>query len=153
MLFTDLRHAARALLRTPSFTMLAIGTLALGVGASTAIFSALYRLQFAPLPFETSERLVNLARTQADQGFFISPQPEVVRAWQEHATTLEQVALIVHEQVTLTGAGEPVELNGARVSPQIADMLHVSPLIGRMLTAQDAVDTVARVLSQRALTG
>lgn len=149
MNLSDFRHAARALLRTPSYTLLAMGTLALGIGANTAIFSAVYRLQFRPLPFETADRLVNLARTRADEGFFLSPQPDVVRAWQEHTQTLEHVAMAVTEPQTLSGFGDPVELRAGRVSAELAAMLEVPPLLGRMLTDQDvASDGAVVVLSE-----
>jgi putative ABC transport system permease protein len=149
LLLSDYRHAARTLLRTPGFAMLTIATLGLGVGASTAIFSALYRLQFAPVPFEDADRLVNLARTRLEEGFFLSPGPDVVAAWQAESKTLEHVAYIVTDEQTLTESGEAAALRGGRATHSLFDALGVEPLVGRTFTPEEAgADAPVVVLSE-----
>jgi len=149
LLLSDIRYAARSLTRKPGFALLAIATLGLGIGATTTIFSALYRLVYEQLPFETADRFVNLVRTRDGEGFFLSPTPGVVQAWQERTQLLEQVAMSVTTELTLTGRGDPVALRGARVSPDLAPMLQVEPLIGRTITQDDvAADAKVVVLSE-----
>ncbi|HEX2167205.1 MAG TPA: ADOP family duplicated permease, partial [Longimicrobiales bacterium] len=138
-MLTDIRYAIRSLTRRPGFAILAVATLGLGIGANTTIFSALYRLNYEQLPYETADRLVTLARTQAGEGFLLSPSPAVVAAWAEQSRLLEDVAFAVPVDMTLTGRGEPVALNGARLTAGLPEMLREKPVLGRMFTEAEAV--------------
>ena len=140
MLLSDYRHGFRALARRPGFALLAIVTLGIGVGATTTIFSALYRLNYAQLPYETADRLVTLGRTQEGQGFFVSPTPQLVDEWRQHSQLLEQVVMAIPLDLTLLGEGEPTSLQGARVTTGLPEMLGESPLLGRTFTEDEAAD-------------
>jgi predicted permease len=151
LLAADLRYAFRMLTRKPGFALLAIATLALGIGACTAIFSAVYRLHFQPLPYPDAERLVNLARTREGEGFFLSPTPLMVEAWQKQAATFEHVVMIAHVEENLLGEGDPVALEGARISAALPRMLRQRPLLGRMFTAAEAAEEAPVVVLSESL--
>ncbi|HEX6053877.1 MAG TPA: permease prefix domain 1-containing protein, partial [Gemmatimonadaceae bacterium] len=78
---SDIRFAARQMRRSPVFTMLAIVTLSLGIGATTAIFSVVNRLLLNPIPFADGDRIVNLNRENLQGTLFVTPTPELVDAW------------------------------------------------------------------------
>jgi len=129
-MFQDLRYGVRMLRKHPGFTLIAMLTLALGVGANTAIFSVVNALVLRPLPYPDSDRLVWVEEIskQTDTG-----QPAWgghFLAWQEHSQTLANIAAIDGGTRTLTGAGEPERVEVGPVSAGCLPLFGVQPLIG-----------------------
>jgi hypothetical protein len=147
----DTRFAARALLRAPGFTAVVVGTLALGIGANTAIFSVVHAVLLRSLPFPGADRFVRIAM-QFDpgdgSGSTTSAAPvsfqdlEVLRS---RSRTLSNLGTYDLEAVTLSGRGEAVHLNGVRISPQVMAMLEATPLMGRLLEPREEGSGLDRV--------
>ena len=135
----DFRYATRLLLRSPSFTIVAIAALALGIGANTAIFSVVDTLLLRPLPYTEADRLAviwehNLPRDRKNN--VVSPGNFI--HWQElNQSFTELSALSMTFRTTLTGAGEATELPVQYVSAGIFRILGVRPALGRDFTPQD----------------
>ena len=147
----DTRFAARALLRAPGFTAVVVGTLALGIGANTAIFSVVHAVLLRSLPYPGADRFVRIAiQFDPDDGSGIktSAAPvsfqdlEVLRS---RSRTLSNLGTYVPEAVTLSGRGEAVHLNGVRISPQVMAMLEATPLMGRLLEPREEAAGLDRV--------
>ena len=135
----DLRFAVRGLRRSPVFAVTVLATLALGIGANTAIFSFVDALLLRPLPYPEPDRLVTIWQDYTETGgpeqeWFTPPDFADVR---EHASTIEAVTLIDGFGATLTNAGEPVLLNGGLVSVEWFDVVGVTPALGRGFAADD----------------
>jgi predicted permease len=143
----ELRYAIRSLRRSPSFTAAAIGTLAIGIAASAAIFSILHAVVLAPLPYRQPDRLAALWEVMED-GRLWRPAPATFRAWREHARSFESLAAFGGATWTLAGenGAEPVSLRGVRVTPDYFTVLGVAPVVGRAFLAEDAVSGAAPVL-------
>ncbi|MDH3222321.1 MAG: ABC transporter permease, partial [Gemmatimonadota bacterium] len=134
----DLRYGARVLRRTPTFTAMAVLTLALGIGATTAIFSLVYSVLLAPLPYPQPDELVRVWETspQGDPRNPVSSGNAV--DWQERVasfTTLGAYGGVA--PLTLTGEGEPARVNVARITPAVFEVLRVDPVVGRVLADED----------------
>jgi putative ABC transport system permease protein len=126
----DLRYALRSLLRAPAFLAVAVATLALGIGANGAIFSAVNAVLLRPLPFPDADRLVFVwGRTAADSQSAVS-WPEFVD-WREQNRSFEAMAVWRPQSVTLTGSGEPERLIGAFVTASLFPLLGATPQLGR----------------------
>lgn len=136
-LLRELRYAVRTLRKSPGFSAAAIATLALGIAASTTIFSILHSVVLAPLPYREPERLAVLWEVGPD-GRLWRPAPASLRAWREHARSFEGLAAFQGATWTLTGEGEPISLHGSRVTPEYLDLLGVSPLFGRGFRPEEA---------------
>jgi putative ABC transport system permease protein len=126
----DLRHGVRLLRRSPAFTILAVLTLALGVGATTAIFSVADPVLFRPLPFPNADRLVVVGERDAD-GTMSNVGYATYADLNREARTLERAAAAGSWQVTLDGHGAPERVDGQRVSASFFSMLGVRPALGR----------------------
>ncbi|MFT3782292.1 MAG: ABC transporter permease [Nibricoccus sp.] len=135
-MFSDLRYALRQLIKAPGFAAVAILTLALGIGANTAIFSVVNTLLFKPLPYPDSENIINVWETP-NTGGIASASGGVYMDWEDTATQLEYIAAMHNSSRNLTGTGDPVRLNGAEVSADFLRVLGVKPLLGRDLTHGD----------------
>jgi predicted permease len=129
----EIRHATRRLLRAPAFTGAAVITLALAIGANTAIFAVVERVVLNPLPYPDSDRLILLEHAAR-----LRMSAETYRHFAERARTLAHVAIWDDTEVTLTGDGEPERLRIVRVTPSLGDVLRVRPARGRWLVASDA---------------
>src|SRR5207237_2702868 len=139
-LFQDLRHALRSLTRTPGFTIAAVLTLALGIGATTAVFSVLYGVGLRPLPYPNAARIVRVIQLLPPRNGQIESiragiSQEQLRDWRSQ--TLSGIALYGASAATLTGTNDPVRLNGARVSPALFSILGVRPLMGRTFVKEE----------------
>ena len=125
----DLSYALRRLRQAPGFTLVAVATLALGIGATSAIFSVVNAVLLRPLPFPEPGRLVRVAQTWEGRPAIYSPQNFLDVAVQ--ATSFSSLAAIDTNGVTLTGQGAAARLEGAEVSAAFFDVLRVRPLHGR----------------------
>ena len=135
-LLQDFRFAARLLIKAPSFSLSAILTLALGIGATTAIFSVIYGVLLRPLPYPSPDQIVRLweQNERGGQMNFADPNFEDVRS---QARNLTSVAEYSSEPETVSGAIEPARLNAASVSKDFFDVLGVHPLLGRSFAADE----------------
>ncbi|MEW6160224.1 MAG: ABC transporter permease [Verrucomicrobiota bacterium] len=136
-MFNDIRIALRLLFQSPSFTAIAVLTLALGIGANTAIFSVMNTLMFRPLPYDDPEELVRLFRTSTQSRSW----PHSVANYFDYAaqtTTLEHVTGLKFTRFSLAVPGEPAEtLRGLAVTSEFFPMLRVTPALGRVFSAEE----------------
>src|SRR5262245_11911485 len=126
-LWQDLRYGARMLLKKPGFTLIAIGAIALGIGANTAIFSVVNAALLRPLPYEEAERLVVLYETNPQQGrdeMDVS-YPNFVD-WRAQSQSFEQLAAYLSGGMVLTGKDEPAGVHVSAVSARSEE--HTSEL-------------------------
>lgn len=140
-LIRDLRHGVRHLSKAPGFTVTAVLTLALGIGATTAIFTLVYDVLLKPLPYTHSERLVV---TQEQVAEFRDLYPRLpmnanhFTAWQQNSRSLESIALMEEKSVPLGTGGNPLQVEVLAATPGIFPVLDVAPQIGRAFTAEEA---------------
>src|SRR5215475_7567908 len=137
-LWQDLRYGARMLLKRPSFTLIATLTLALGVGANTAIFSVVDAVLLRPLPFREAGRLMMLGTVGTREGDALSSvsYPNFVD-WRAQSGSFERLAAFRVRSFTLTGSGEPARLNGVVASAELFALLGVAPSLGRSFRAEE----------------
>lgn len=134
-LIQDIRYGLRQLRRSPGFTVVAVVTLALGIGVNTAIFSVVNPVLIHGLPYPHADRLVLLAQANKDNGpglddwWYVAP-PQFL-AWKKDSDVFEDVAAVMGLDVTLTGAGEPARLRAKRVTANFLPLLGVQPALGR----------------------
>ena len=141
----DIRTAVRALALRPGFTLIALATLALGIGANAAIFSVVDAVLLRPLPFANADRLVMpwefSPEVQQRAGFDRLPaSPADVTDFIERNTTFEQLASLRAERVNLTGGGEPERIGAVRVSRNFLTTLGVQPVHGRDFVETDGAE-------------
>ncbi|HEX8501472.1 MAG TPA: ABC transporter permease [Pyrinomonadaceae bacterium] len=144
-LLKDVRFGARSLWRRPGFTLVAVVTLALGVGANTAIFSVVNAVLLKPLPLKEAERLVLVYETtaQTPRDYVSVPNLEDYRAG---ARSFEGFATFVPQSVNLTGGGsEPERVVGAFVTSSFFPVVGVEPRLGRALLPEDDAQGGGRV--------
>ncbi|HLJ50627.1 MAG TPA: ABC transporter permease [Bryobacteraceae bacterium] len=134
-IWRDIIHGARILRKSPGFTIAAVLTLALGIGANTAIFSVVRAVLFNSLPYPNLERLVVLHEALPYSDLNVS-WPDFLD-WRKQNRVFEKMAAYVAAGFTVSGAEEPVIVPGALVSPEIFDLLGVQPALGRLFTASD----------------
>jgi predicted permease len=132
----DLRFAFRQLAQSPGILAIAVLTLALGIGANTAIFSIVDALLLRPLPYAEPDRIVQVWEVPNTGGFAITCGG-VFMDWQDHATQLEFIAAAHPADKNLTGGGEPIRLSGLEVSADYLRVLRVNPVLGRGFSPQD----------------
>jgi putative ABC transport system permease protein len=142
----DVRQAARALARRPVFTVVAVATLAIGIGASTAMFSLVDVVLLRPLPYAQPERLVSVAEVTAQGGLNVT-SPYNVTQWREQSGTLAAIATWVDRPFNVTGE-EPAVVAGRWASDNYFGVLGVRPLLGRLFVSGDEDQDLA-VLSHR----
>ena len=135
----DVSYSVRVLLKSYAFTIVVVLTLALGIGANTAIFSFANGILLRPLPYPQSDRLAVVDETALKRGVDSAAvsYPNFLD-WREQNTVFEDIA--VHfgtSRFGLSGAGEPVELRGTRVSQGLFEILRVAPQLGRTFTADE----------------
>ena len=133
----DVRYAFRALVRRPGFTAVAVITLALGIGANTAIFSVVYGVLLRPLDYPQAERLVALRETNALKQPDAQIAPGNFLEWQRQSTVFSDLAAYRTVSYNLTGDGEPERLLSGRVSTGLFKTLRVQPIAGRDFLAEE----------------
>jgi len=132
----DVRFALRTLANKPGFTCLAVLTLALGIGANTAIYSVIDGVLLHPIPFSEPERLVALyQKTHSSQKNAVS-YPNLLD-WQHQSQTFEAIAGVRDDGFTLTTHGQPEPVMGLMVSSNFFSVLRVQPLLGRTFTREE----------------
>ena len=140
----DLRYAIRRILKSPGFTLVSVITLALGIGANSAIFSVVNGVLLKPLPFKDPDRLVGIYHVSEGRRSTMSgPNFTDVRRLSE---TLSDAAAISRYRTILTGQGEPVRLNAADVSAGFFDLLGIRPQLGRGFRAEENLPGSAKVV-------
>jgi putative ABC transport system permease protein len=143
----DLKYALRVLVRQPGITFVAVLTLALGIGANAAIFSAVNAILLRPLPYADPERLVMLWEKRPAEGVLnnvVAPADFV--DWTSLATSFDGMAALISLPADLTGAGDPVRLRAGAVSPSFFDVFGVSPVLGRTFRAEEGAVGQHRVV-------
>jgi putative ABC transport system permease protein len=135
-LLQDVRFGIRMLVKKPGASLVAILTLALGIGANAAIFSIVNTVLLRPLPYKDPERLVALWENIPSQG-----QSRVSPAnffdWKKQSTSFEDMSTYGGSAMTLTGVGEPEQLSGTRVSAGYFDVVGIKPMLGRAFLADE----------------
>jgi predicted permease len=138
-LVQDIRYALRQLRKSPGFTAVAAITLALGIGANTAIFSVVHTVLLAPLPYRDVDRLTMVwgrNPSSGDEQFPISAGD--FTDWKQKNDAFEDIAASYDSEVTLTGGGEPKLVLGYAISPNYFRILDVAPKMGRSFTEEEA---------------
>ncbi|MGH9319044.1 MAG: ABC transporter permease, partial [Vicinamibacteria bacterium] len=135
------RHVSsltRRLSRSPMFTLVSVVTLALGIGATTAIFSVVHGVLLKPLPFDEPEELVGVWHEAPGLGFDdLNQAPAFHYTYRDENRVFDDVGMWQNSQVTLTGVAEPERVSALRVTDGILTLLRVKPAIGRVFTAED----------------
>jgi len=131
----DARYALRILRKSPGFTLVAVLTLALAIGANTAIFSVVNAVMLKPLPFQQPNRIVQVAEKNDKLNLPIFAASVLnFLSWREQTQTFKELGALAVSNYTLTGSGEPEQLTGNRISPALTRVLGISPLVGRAFT-------------------
>jgi len=134
----QLRYTVRKLLRAPLFSVVAVLTLAVGIGANAAIFSVVDGVLLKPLPFKDPERLVGIWHTAPGLGFDeVNQSPALHFTYAAESRTFESVGMWDNQQASITGLAEPEQVDAMGVTYQTLPMLGVQPTIGRTFTEQD----------------
>ncbi len=137
-LLQDLRYGARMLLKKPGFTLIAVLTLALGVGANTAIFSVINSLMLRPLPFREPDKLFQVWESNVKLGYNETDASYPNFAdWRDQNQVFEQIAIYSGGTYNLAGAAEPERIEGAIVAPAFFPLLGVKPTLGRVLAPEE----------------
>jgi putative ABC transport system permease protein len=137
-LWHDLRYGARLLLKDPGFTFIAVITLALGIGANSAIFSVVNALVLKPLPFEHLDRLVSIRESLPNQGLkatAVSPADFI--DWRSQTTAFQELAAYRIRDITITSTGEPELVRGAFISADFFSALKLNAVTGRTLLPEE----------------
>ena len=150
ILWRDLKYGIRTLARSPGFTAIAVLTLALGIGANTAIFSVVDSVLLAPLPYRQPERLV-VVWQKNPLGHYISPSYPDVQDWQRSTRSFEAMGAFISRSFDLTGPGSAAHVDGWQTSAGFIKTMGVTPVLGRDFTAEEDQPGGARVamLSER----
>lgn len=137
-LIQDIRYGIRMLWKNPSFTLVAVLTLALGIGACTAIFSVADTILLRSLPYYEPDRLVTVTETLPQMGTDeIGVAAGEYLDYRNRNRSFAEVAAFQSDGFNLTGQGQPLRVNGARVSASAFPLLRISPELGRTFTADE----------------
>ena len=135
---SDVAQAFHSLGKSPGYSLAAALTLALGIGANTAIFSVVNDVLLRDLPYAEPERLVMLWERSAERGSLTNPvSPANFLDWRERGGSFTAVAGFFDRSFTLTGEGDPQDVNATGVTPNLFTILGAHAQIGRTLTAED----------------
>jgi putative ABC transport system permease protein len=136
--FQDVRYAMRTFRRRPGFTATALVTLALGIGANTAIFSVFHAVLLRDLPFADADQIVRMYGTHRRYNYdhgVVSPFDYDV--WEKRTRTLARVAAVRSVGATLTGAGDPMSVSITAATPSFFDVMATAPALGRVFTTAE----------------
>ena len=147
---SDVRHALRVFVRTPSYAIAVAAVLALGIGANTAIFSIVNAVLLRPLPFEDPDRLVRLFHIPPQSTFpgmaTFSLSPANFLDWQRDSQSFEAMSAYSFRALTLTGGGTAEALRAAVVGPDFFKVVRTQPTLGRTFLPEEFVGERSRVL-------
>jgi putative ABC transport system permease protein len=132
----DIRYGLRTLRRSPAFTIVAILTMVLSIGATTAIFTLVESILLRPLPYAQADRLITAATFMPFENSEVTASPQYM-AWRDGNTTLEGIAAYTTGDFNFSGAGEPDRLVGADTTANFFSVLGVSPHIGRTFSRDE----------------
>ena len=140
MLMSDIRYGLRTLRKTPAFTVAVLTTIALGIGATTAIYTLVHTVLLRPLPFTEPDRLVRILDTNKplDISDFASSLMNFL-SWHEQSRSFEALAAIRSGSVNLTGDGEPQRVVGNGVSDDFWTVTGIKPVAGRVFSPEEGV--------------
>jgi putative ABC transport system permease protein len=137
-LWQDLRYSARMLLKSPGFTLVAVITLALGIGVNTAIFSVVNAVLLRPLPYPHAERMVYvLGGRLSDLKFEGSYSPRNFTDMRSRNQSFDSYSAFSYVSFTLTGDQEPEALEGIQASADFGRVAGMAPALGRFFTAEE----------------
>jgi predicted permease len=145
----DLHYALRSLRRSPALVATVVLSLALGIGANTAVFSFVNAVQFKGLPFEDEATLVDIEETSATElcgGCAVGTSYATLLDWQARATTLQSLGAFQETRMVISGSREPERVPAAYVTASLFPMLGIRPVLGRQLTADDERDAAPAAL-------
>src|SRR5262247_2288382 len=141
-MFQDLRYGARILVKSPGFTFVAALTLALGIGANTAVFSVVEAVMLRPLPYRNSERLCMLWKSVPARNIeWDWTSYPTIRDWREQSRAFDDMAVILRPEgslMTMKGPDGPERIQGSKVSGNFFETLGVRPLLGRAFSGDEA---------------
>jgi putative ABC transport system permease protein len=132
----DARYAVRQLTKSPGFAIVAVLTMALGIGATSAMFSVINGVLLKPLPFPESERLVRVNEIVPQYGRF-SVAPATFLDWRAQNTSFERIVALFAQNATLNAADGPENITAASVSWDFFDLLRTQPILGRTFKAEE----------------
>lgn len=148
-LLHDLRFGFRTLRKAPGFTMVAVVVLGLGIGANTAIFSVVNAILLRPLPFQDSERLVQVWHVPPPNSFpgmtRFSVSPANYLDWERQNRLFENTAIYGYRTYSMTGSGEPESVSAIGVSPDFFRVLRIQPSLGRVFLPEENQNGRGRV--------
>src|SRR5262245_20689001 len=144
-LVQDLRFGARMLLKKPGFTLIAVSTLALSIGANAAIFSVVNAVLLRPLPYRDPDRIVTIRNYSANPNQVTANGADFLD-WREQAKVFEKIATLANGSVDLTESGEPERLKAGLVSADFFQVLGVGPAYGRAFTPAEDQPGAAQVV-------
>jgi len=146
-LIQDLHFGLRILRKNPGFTSIAVLTLALAIGANTAIFSAVYAVLIKPLPFKNADRLVFILKKTPPRGWSRNPiSPAEILAWRNQTEAFEDFAAYTESSCVLTGAGETEGDPCETITSNLFPLLGVAPYRGRNFTSEEDKAEVPRAV-------
>ena len=142
----DIRYGLRILRKNPGFTAIAVLTLALGIGANTAIFSVVYAVLLKPLPYPQPSQLYTLFQIQPEEGVnFDGMSFPNLTALRQQNSAFTEIAGTQQHQLTLIGRGEPAVVNASVATPELFSVFQVKPLAGRIFYSDDGQHGAAPV--------
>ncbi len=146
-LLKDIHYGIRNLLKHPGFTAIAVITLALGIGANTAMFSVINAVLLRPLPYHEPDRLVTIWEESPERSLYQMPVSFAnLRDWVDQNHTFDQISAYTFTNLNLTGAGEPARLGGVRVSANLFTLVGARPLLGRQFLPEEDKEGGNRVV-------
>jgi len=141
-LVQDVRYGFRMLAKSPGFTVVAVLTIALGIGANTAIFSVVRAVLLKSLPYPEPDQLVSIREVQSHSGDMSVSWMNFLD-WREQSQSFERLAVTRADRFILTGAGEPTQLRAGRVSAAFFPLLGAKPVVGRTFSEAEDAPTAA----------
>ena len=132
-MYQDLRHGLRMLVNKPGFTFVAMVTLALGIGANTAIFSVVNAVLLRPLPYPNADRLVAISENSLNAGEISVAYPDYLD-WRAQQSVFEEMSARMPTGGIISGGNEPERVIGRMVTPSFFSTLGVQPVLGRAFT-------------------
>ena len=146
-MWSDIRYSVRHIAKKPFFYSIVILTLALGIGANAAIFTVVNAVLLRPLPYPNPDRLMMAWTSNPRQGFDkdVSTYPNF-EDWRRASRSFERMSAYSGTSLTLTGNGDPVQLRGARVTPEFFETMGVAPIYGHAFTPRNGESGGERVV-------